>query len=116
MGLIVMCILILFHHSIFWDPRLQPMTKNYPAMDYKADEPLTVDSVTISHVQKFFVNYINNDNLGQIANAHLATADRSPRGAMDGACLRLAQLHSLAVGKCLMRSIGCHSSYISTFC
>jgi len=84
-------------YSIFWDPKLLPKIKNYPPMDYKADEPLTVDQVTISHVQKFFVNYINNDNLGQIANAHLATADRSPRGAMDGACLRLAQLHSLAV-------------------
>ncbi|KAJ2957340.1 hypothetical protein NQZ79_g6942 [Umbelopsis isabellina] len=84
-------------YSIFWDQRLLPRIKNYPPMDYKADQPLTVDQVTISHVQKFFVNYINNDNLGQIANAHLAAADRSPRGAMDGACIRLAQLHSLAV-------------------
>ncbi|KAI8388533.1 RNA dependent RNA polymerase-domain-containing protein [Radiomyces spectabilis] len=84
-------------YTVFWDPDLMPTIKNYEPMDYQAEEPLEVDEVKISHIQKFFVNYINNDNLGQIANAHLATADRSSRGALDGACLRLAQLHSLAV-------------------
>lgn len=74
-----------------------PKIRNYEPMDYKAEKPLKVDEVTISHIRKFFVNYINNDNLGQIANAHLATADRSSKGALDGACLRLAQLHSMAV-------------------
>ncbi|KAI7882578.1 RdRP-domain-containing protein [Lichtheimia hyalospora FSU 10163] len=61
------------------------------------EEPIEVDRVKISHIQKFFVNYMNNDNLGQIAHAHLATADRSPMGAQDGRCIRLAQLHSRAV-------------------
>lgn len=76
-----------------------PKIRNYPPFTYKAEEPLEVDEVKISHIQKFFVNYINNDNLGQIANAHLATADMSSSGALDGNCLRLAQLHSQAVGK-----------------
>ncbi|KAF7722345.1 hypothetical protein EC973_003435 [Apophysomyces ossiformis] len=84
-------------YTIFWDKNLMPKIKNYPPMDYKAEEPQQVDDVQIGHILKFFVNYINNDNLGQIANAHLATADRSAKGAFDGACLRLAQLHSLAV-------------------
>ncbi|KAG0191239.1 hypothetical protein DFQ28_000680 [Apophysomyces sp. BC1034] len=84
-------------YTIFWDKDLMPSTKNYDPMDYKADEPMQVEDVKIGHILQFFVNYINNDNLGQIANAHLATADRSARGAFDGACLRLAQLHSLAV-------------------
>lgn len=75
-----------------------PPTRNYTPFSYASEEPLTVDQVKISHIQKFFVNYINNDNLGQIANAHLATADASPMGALDGRCLRLAQLHSSAVG------------------
>lgn len=60
---------------------------------------MEVDRVKISHIQKFFVNYMNNDSLGQIAHAHLATADMSPMGAQDGRCIRLAQLHSRAVGK-----------------
>ncbi|KAI8145429.1 RNA dependent RNA polymerase-domain-containing protein [Fennellomyces sp. T-0311] len=84
-------------YTIFWDEDLIPKTKNYEAMDYTAEAPLRVDEVSIMHICKFFVNYINNDNLGVIANAHLATADRSAKGALDGACLRLAQLHSLAV-------------------
>lgn len=76
-----------------------PPRKNYPPMDYSAPEPRLVEDVKIRDIQRFFVNYINNDNLGQIANAHLATADLSASGAMDGRCIKLAQLHSEAVGK-----------------
>lgn len=65
---------------------------------------MEVDRVKISHIQKFFVNYMNNDSLGQIAHAHLATADMSPMGAQDGRCIRLAQLHSRAVGKFFFRN------------
>ncbi|KAI9322600.1 RNA dependent RNA polymerase-domain-containing protein [Dichotomocladium elegans] len=84
-------------YTIFWDRELIPPKKNYEPMNYKAPKPPEVVDVRISDIKKFFVNYINNDNLGQIANAHLATADASPNGALDGNCLRLAQLHSLAV-------------------
>jgi hypothetical protein len=66
-------------------------------MDYTAAQPKLVEDVTIKDITKFFVNYINNDNLGQIANAHLATADLAAHGARDGKCILLAQLHSEAV-------------------
>lgn len=66
-------------------------------MDYTAAKPKIVEDVRIRHIIKFFVNYISCDNLGQIANAHLATADQSPQGARDGKCILLAQLHSEAV-------------------
>ncbi|ORX60333.1 RdRP-domain-containing protein [Hesseltinella vesiculosa] len=82
--------------TIIWDKDLIP-TNEYNPMDYKPPSPLTKDSVERGDIMKFFVNYINNDILGQIANAHLATADRSSDGAMDGACKRLAELHSDAV-------------------
>ncbi|KAI8647751.1 RNA dependent RNA polymerase-domain-containing protein [Parasitella parasitica] len=85
-------------YTIYWDPRLIP-SSNYVAMDYTPAPPKLVDDVKIKDILKFFVNYINNDNLGQIANAHLATADQSAVGARDGKCIRLAQLHSEAVGK-----------------
>ncbi|CEG64383.1 hypothetical protein RMATCC62417_01363 [Rhizopus microsporus] len=84
-------------YSVYWDPMLIPPRKNYPPMDYTAAKPRLVEDVTIRDIQRFFVNYINNDNLGQIANAHLATADMSDKGAMDGRCILLAQLHSEAV-------------------
>lgn len=88
-----------FFDSIFWDPKLIPTRKNVAPMDYTASDPRKVEDVKIRDIQRFFVNYINNDNLGQIANAHLATADFSEKGAMDGRCILLAQLHSEAVGK-----------------
>lgn len=66
-------------------------------MDYTAARPVFVENVTIRDIIKFFVNYISYDNLGQIANAHLATADIAANGARDGKCILLAQLHSEAV-------------------
>lgn len=68
-------------------------------MDYTAAQAKTVDEVRIRDIIRFFVNYISNDNLGSIANSHLAQADMSNIGARDGKCILLAQLHSEAVGK-----------------
>ncbi|CAG8557141.1 10331_t:CDS:2, partial [Ambispora leptoticha] len=84
-------------YTIIWDERLFPKVKNYTPMEYQAPEPVVVPQVKIEHIRKFFVNYILNDNLGQIANAHLAKADFYETGAFHGSCLRLAQLHSEAV-------------------
>jgi len=83
--------------TMIWDRRLIPKIKNFTPMEYEAPEPYTVNKVTITHVKNFFMNYIFSDNLGQIANAHVAHADRESVGAMHGKCLRLAQLHSEAV-------------------
>lgn len=53
---------------------------------------------TPQEITKFFVDYIQNDNLGKIANAHLVWADRSnDLGARCQQCLQLAALHSKAV-------------------
>ena len=76
-----------------------PSKDNYPPLSYTGEPALEVDQVKIPHITKCFVNYINNDNLGQIANSYLAIADKSPLGAKDGRCIRLSQLHSAAVGK-----------------
>ncbi|KAI9259434.1 RNA dependent RNA polymerase-domain-containing protein [Phascolomyces articulosus] len=84
-------------YTVIWDNTLLPTKRNYSPLNYQSENPLQVDKVNIGHIMKFFVNYINNDNLGQIANSHLAIADKSPMGARDGRCVRLAQLHSLAV-------------------
>ncbi|KAI9354200.1 RNA dependent RNA polymerase-domain-containing protein [Pilaira anomala] len=84
-------------YTVYWDPKLIPEKKNFTPMDYTAAPPKLVQDVKIRDIIKFFVNYINYDNLGQIANAHLATADQSVNGARDGKCILLAQLHSEAV-------------------
>ena len=41
-----------------------------------------------------------NDNLGMIANAHLAWADKLEDGAKSPECIKLAELHSTAVDFC----------------
>src|SRR3954465_11565266 len=66
---------VMFLYSIIWDERLIPELRNCDPMNYDAPEPEKVEQVEIEHIQKFFVNYILSDKLGQIANAHLAQAD-----------------------------------------
>jgi len=76
------------------DPRLVP-EKNYPAGSYPAPKPQVVDVVTTRDIIKFFVDYIQNDALGMIAHSHMAIADRESPDHKD--CLKLVQLHSIAV-------------------
>lgn len=46
---------------------------------------------------EYFAEYIINDSLGIIANAHTAFADKEPSKARSKACIDLAKLFSLAV-------------------
>lgn len=43
------------------------------------------------------MNYMVNDNLGQIANAHVVFADSEPLKARSAKCIELAELFSVAV-------------------
>ena len=62
--------------TVIWDPRLVP-NKMAKAFDPNPPEPKTVDAeITPRHLQDYLIEFIKNDNLGQIANAHLAQADR----------------------------------------
>ena len=51
----------------------------------------------LQEVQEYFVDYILNDRLGIIDDAHIVFADSEPRGAMSSKCIKLAKLHSIAV-------------------
>uniref|UniRef100_A0A6A7G3N6 RNA-dependent RNA polymerase n=2 Tax=Hirondellea gigas TaxID=1518452 RepID=A0A6A7G3N6_9CRUS len=78
-------------------PDLVPDRAAYEPMDYTSPVPKTVFQVTMLEIHRFFVDYIKNDLLGVIANAHLAQADVSEDGPSSEACLMLANLHSIAV-------------------
>lgn len=56
---------------------------------------MQVDHVEVRHLQEHFVNFVINDNLGQISTWLLAQADLN--GADCAACDKLAELHSTAV-------------------
>ncbi|KAK0661295.1 RNA-dependent RNA polymerase 1 [Lasiodiplodia hormozganensis] len=88
-------------YLVIWDKDLIPNIINHSPMDFTPDqggnERLTVEEVTMEDISRFFVEYIKNDSLGQIAYAHLATADFEYEGVMSDKCLELARLHSRAV-------------------
>ncbi len=81
-------------YLIMWDKELLPRDWNEEPMDYKAPEPMQVEGeVTTEDITRFFVNYIRNDTLPQIALAHLALGDFSEDGIRDDRCRNT--LHSI---------------------
>ncbi|XP_061371841.1 RNA-dependent RNA polymerase 1-like [Gastrolobium bilobum] len=84
-------------YFVCWDPELIPSRQIQP-MDYTAAPSMELDhDVMIEEVEEYFTNYIVNDSLGIIANAHTAFADREPSKAMAEPCVELAKLFSTAV-------------------
>ncbi|XP_059448546.1 RNA-dependent RNA polymerase 1-like isoform X1 [Corylus avellana] len=84
-------------YFVCWDPELIPPKQAQP-MDYSPAQTIQLDhDVTIEEVEEYFVNYIVNDSLGIIANAHTVHADKEPAKAMSSPCIELAKLFSIAV-------------------
>ncbi|KAJ4714892.1 RNA-dependent RNA polymerase [Melia azedarach] len=84
-------------YFVCWDPDLIP-PRQFPPMDYSpAPERVLDRHVTIEDVEEYFVDYIVNDSLGVICNAHVAFADSEPDKAKSTPCLELAKLASVAV-------------------
>ncbi|CAI9096788.1 OLC1v1033001C2 [Oldenlandia corymbosa var. corymbosa] len=84
-------------YFVCWDRDLIP-PREEPPMDYTPAPTVELDhEVTMEEVEEYFTNYIVNDSLGVIANAHTVYADREPSKAMSTPCLELARLFSVAV-------------------
>lgn len=73
-------------------PKLEP-PDSYPTLPPKeTDRDCTVDDII-----EFFLNFIVNDNLGQLCTRHSLFADQSPTGALSENCVKLSRLASIAV-------------------
>ncbi|KAK4261810.1 hypothetical protein QN277_004759 [Acacia crassicarpa] len=84
-------------YFVCWDPELIPPHQK-PPMDYTPAQSIQLDhDVMIEEVEEYFANYIVNDSLGIIANAHTVFADRESNKAMAAPCIELAKLFSTAV-------------------
>jgi len=84
-------------YFVSWDPDLIPSHMEDP-MDYTPAPAETLDhDVTIEEIQEYFTNYIVNESLGIIANAHVVYADKEDLKAKSRPCLELAKLFSIAV-------------------
>ncbi|KAK2635559.1 hypothetical protein Ddye_030351 [Dipteronia dyeriana] len=84
-------------YFVCWDHELIPTRQEQP-MDYNPAQTIQLDhDVTMEEVQEYFTNYIVNDSLGIISNAHTVFADRELQKAMSKPCLELAEKFSIAV-------------------
>ncbi|CAN6727693.1 unnamed protein product [Malus baccata var. baccata] len=84
-------------YFVSWDSDLIPPRKVRP-MNYTPAPTIELDhDVTMEEVAESFTNYIVNDMLGIISNAHAVFADTEPQKAMSAQCIELAKLCSYAV-------------------
>eukprot|EP00058_Branchiostoma_floridae_P010132 XP_002595620.1 hypothetical protein BRAFLDRAFT_64730 [Branchiostoma floridae] len=82
---------------VTWYPGLIFPKPNQGPMDFTAQPKKELPSVETHDIIDFIVEYIANDRLGQIANAHLAFAHTEKEGIFSSKCLGLAKKHSDAV-------------------
>lgn len=76
-------------YVVIWDEELiaPGVLINEPPASYIGNKAEDLDrDVNIGDITKFFVDYMKNDRLGAIANAHLAWADRFPEGVKSNTC------------------------------
>ncbi|GJM86772.1 hypothetical protein PR202_ga02662 [Eleusine coracana subsp. coracana] len=84
-------------YFVCWDQSLIPSRMVEP-MDYSPAPTETLDhDVTIEEIEEYFANYIVNESLGIIANAHVVFADKEYMKAESAPCIELAKLFSIAV-------------------
>ena len=83
-------------YFVSWNEELLLKRPLFEPMNYEAPPKKEVDeTITVRHMTDFVGEYIRFDQLGVIDNAHKAHADK--RGVESTICIKLAELHSLAV-------------------
>lgn len=106
-------------YMVIWDPSLIPAGYSHAPMPNVAHSAskMVEGTVQTHDIVNFYVDFLRNNSLGQIAVAHRVFADRSALGVKDEKCmwispllqvqetdkmtgLALAELHSLAVDYC----------------
>ena len=84
-------------YNVIYDPRLIPTSVVKPA-DYPRVRPMEIDRPIVAEdISRFFIDFMENDQLGRIATLHMQLADRLPGGTHHADCKQLAELHSSAV-------------------
>ncbi|KAL9096449.1 MAG: hypothetical protein Q9165_001446 [Trypethelium subeluteriae] len=84
------------YHIIFAQGLLP--TQTYPAANYPRVAAASIDRpVEIQDMTNFFVEFMENDRLGQISNMHMQLADQKELGVLHPDCVTLAELASTAV-------------------
>ncbi|KAG0420061.1 RNA-dependent RNA polymerase 1, partial [Dictyocoela roeselum] len=79
-----------------WEPRLIP-PKTYTADNYISSCHLYKTVVSMTDIVNFFIKFMRDNELGSIANAHLAFSDQKIRGVTAPESLKLATLFNMGV-------------------
>lgn len=79
-----------------WDPRLIP-DKEVEPESYTSKTVLYKKVVSMDDIINFYTKFMRENQLGLIANAHLALSDKLPGGVNEKECIRLARLFNLGV-------------------
>jgi RNA dependent RNA polymerase len=85
--------------DIIWDRELIPNQQSmHSAADYPKHQPRDIGrQVEPLDIMKFFIEFMENDRVGQISSLHLQLADRVQRGTRSEPCIKLAEMASIAV-------------------
>lgn len=84
-------------YNVIHDTNLYPARVAVPA-DYHIQKPINIgQEVVRSDMTAFFIQFMENDQLGRIATLHQALADQRSLGTFDPDCILLSELHSQAV-------------------
>lgn len=80
-------------YFVTWYGDLEPERSNEDPMDFTSAKKKVLDRpVQVSDMIQFVADYIKNDQLGIIANAHTVHADKQPRGNASLICNALYPL------------------------
>lgn len=83
--------------QILFDPEARPKRVYSPA-SYDRPDPVDLRRpITREDMIDFFVTFMETDQLGRIANMHKILADQHNDGVLNDDCLKLAEMHSIAV-------------------
>jgi hypothetical protein len=83
--------------DVIWDPNLIPDV-TYAAADYPRAEPVDIGRAILpTDITAHFVQFMENDRVGQISTLHLQLADRLQQGTLAPQCIKLAHMASVAV-------------------
>ncbi|GFT66361.1 RNA-dependent RNA polymerase 1 [Trichonephila clavipes] len=85
-------------YVIMWYDDLVFSKDNYSAMDYPPNPEKSHESpIEVADMIDFFCTYIQNDNIGVLANAHLAWADVHSQGIFSKVCMDIAKKYPLVL-------------------
>ncbi|KAK0736091.1 RNA dependent RNA polymerase-domain-containing protein [Apiosordaria backusii] len=85
-------------YNIIWDDAIVSQVRTFQPADYPRLPIVELDrKVEPADMTDFFVDFISQDCLGVIATRHMILADLRLNGTLDPDCVKMAELHSLAV-------------------